>query len=460
MGNEKSMRRAAIVITVASGMMIPFMGSAVNIVLPAMGKEFALNTVQMGWILTAFLLTSAVFLLPFGRLSDIIGRKKMFVTGITTYSIVTILIVILPGSAAMLITLRAFQGLAASMIFVTGVTILISIFPPSERGKVLGINTACVYLGLSLGPSLGGALANYFSWRSVFIVTAAMGFFLMFYVPLKLKGEWADAQGEDFDIKGSLIYILSLSAVFVGFSMIPKTSALILMPVGLISLTLFIIYENKKPFPILKADLFRKNKTFTMATTSALINYSATFGVAFLMSLYLQNIKGFSPLHAGEIMLIQPVLQTICSLFSGRAADRKDPQTIASAGMAITTLGLIMLIFVQKDTPLPYIMAALGVLGTGFGVFSSSNTTAAMNAAEKRYFGVASSLLSTMRLVGQIISMGIAMIVFSLITKEAAVTAENSGLFLHSMRVILTISAFLCFIGVFLKTRKKAVNAD
>ena len=455
MNNEKSMRRAAIVITVASGMLIPFMGSAVNIVLPLMGKEFTLNTVQMGWVLTAFLLTSAVFLLPFGRLSDIIGRKKMFVTGITTYSIVTTLIVVLPGSAVMLITLRALQGLAASMIFVTGVTILISIFPPSERGKVLGINTACVYLGLSLGPSLGGALAHYFSWRSVFIVTAAMGFFLMFYVPLKLKSEWADAKGEGFDIKGAFFYVLSLSAIFVGFSRIPKTSAFILMPAGLISLVLFIMYENKKPFPILKLDIFRKNKAFTMATTSALINYSATFGVAFLMSLYLQNIKGFTSLHAGEIMLIQPILQTICSLFSGRAADKKDPQTIASIGMAITALGLIMLTLVQEDTSLPYIVTALGVLGTGFGIFSSPNTTAAMNSAEKKYFGVASSLLSTMRLVGQIISMGIAMIVFTLITKETAVTAENSGLFLHSMRVILIISAALCFIGVFLKARKK-----
>jgi MFS family permease len=454
MDSEKSMKRAAIVVTVASGMMIPFMGSAVNIILPLMGEEFDLNTIQLGWILTSFILTSAVFLLPFGRLSDIIGRKKMFVTGITLFTIVTVLLVALPGSFAMLITLRALQGLAASMIFVTGMTILISIFPPSERGKVLGINTACVYLGLSLGPSLGGAIAYYFTWRSVFIVTAASGLFLMLYVPIKFKGEWADAKGESFDLVGSFIYIVSLSALFIGFSMIPDTSSFILMPIGLIILIIFILYQSKKPFPILKTAIFGKNKTFTVATISALINYSATFGVAFMVSLYLQKIKGFTPLHAGGIMLIQPVLQTACSLFSGRAADKKDPQTIASAGMAITALGLIMLIFVQKDTSLPYIMAALGVLGIGFGIFSSPNTTAAMNAVEKRYFGVASSLLSTMRLMGQIISMGIAMIVFSLIAKEVIVTAENSALFLRSMSVILSIFAFLCFIGVFLKARK------
>ncbi|MCL2026132.1 MAG: MFS transporter [Leptospirales bacterium] len=455
MDNEKSIKRTAIIIAIASGLILPFMGSSVNIVLPAIGKEFGLNTVQMGWVLMAFLLTSAAFLLPLGRLSDIAGRKKMFIIGITSYSIVTSLIALLPGSVIVLITLRALQGLTASMIFVTGMTILISIFPPSERGKILGINTACIYLGLSLGPSLGGALAYYFSWRSVFIVTAVLGFFLTLYVPLKLKGEWADAKGESFDIKGSIIYILSFSIMFIGFSTIPKTSGFILAPIGVIALIIFVVYENKTSFPILRADIFKRNRAFTMAAASALINYSATFGVAFLMSLYLQNVKGFTAFHAGQIMLIQPVVQTICSLFSGRLSDKKDPQSIASAGMAITALGLIMLIFVQEDTSLPYIMATLSVLGTGFGIFSSPNTTAAMNAAEKQYFGVASSLLSTMRLMGQIISMSIAMVVFTLIAKGAVITTENSGLFLQSMKVILIIFAFLCFIGVFLKTRKR-----
>jgi len=480
MYSEKSIRRTALIITITSGIILPFMGSSVNIVLPAMSKEFNLNAVQMGWVLTAFLVTSAAFLLPFGRLSDIVGRKKIFVIGITAYSIITLLIVvlpgklimltdielliggnaiILPGNVIMLLALRALQGLSASMIFVTGVTILISVFPPSERGKVLGINAACVYLGVSMGPPLGGALAHYLSWRSVFIVTAIVTFFLSFYIPLKLKGEWADAKGEDFDIKGSVIYVLSFSAVFIGFSLIPKTSGFILAPAGLIALMAFIAYENKKPFPILRTAIFTKNKTFTMATTSALINYSATFGVAFLISLYLQIMKGFTALHAGQIMLVQPVLQTICSLLAGRLADKKDPQNIASAGMAITAAGLIMLIFVQSDTSLLYVMAALGVLGIGFGVFSSSNTTAAMNSAEKKYFGVASSLLSTMRLMGQIISMGIARIVFTLIIKGAPVTVENSPMFFSSMRVILVTFAFLCFIGIFLKTRKKTAPA-
>jgi len=455
MDNEKSIRRTAVIIAIASGLILPFMASSVNIALPLIGKEFDLNAVQMGWILMAFLLPSTAFLLPLGRLSDIAGRKKMFITGMMSYSIVTSLIAVLPGNIALLIMLRAFQGLTASMIFVTGVTILISIFPPSERGKILGINTACVYLGLSLGPPFGGMLAHYFSWRSVFLVTAVLGFFLALYVPLKLKSEWADAKGESFDFKGSVIYILSFSAMFIGLSMIPKISGFILAPIGIIALIIFIVYENKKSFPILKTDIFKKNKAFTMAITSALINYSATFGVAFLMSLYLQNVKGFTAFHAGQIMLVQPIVQTICSLFSGRLADRKNPQSIASAGMAITALGLIMLIFVQKGTPLPYIVAALSALGIGFGVFSSPNTTAAMNAAEKKYFGVASSLLSTMRLSGQIVSMGIAMVVFSFITKGAVITAENGGLFLQSMKVILIIFAFLCFIGIFLKTRKK-----
>jgi len=460
MNSEKSMKRTAILIAVITGVVLTFLGSAMNIMLPAMGEEFGLDTVQMGWIITSFLLTSTAFLLPFGRLSDIIGRKKMFVIGITTYSIIIFAIAFVPDSTAALMTLRALQGLAASIIFVTSVTLLVSIFPPSERGKILGINTACLYLGLSLGPSLGGAITYYFSWRSAFFAASIILFLLALYVRLKLKGEWADAKDESFDAKGSVIYILSFSAMFFGSSIIPKTSGFILAPIGLIGLIIFVIYENRKPFPILKTDIFKKNKAFTMATMAALINFSATFGVAFLISLYLQNVRGFSALYTGEIMLVQPALQIICSLLSGRLADKKDPQSIASVGMAITVVGLIMLVFIQKDTSLSYIMAAFGVLGIGFGIFSSPNTTAAMNAAEKKYFGVASSLLWTMRLMGQIISMSITMIVFTLIAKGAAVTTEDSGLFLQSMKVILIIFAFLCFIGIFLKTGKKSNPAD
>ena len=458
MNTEKSMKRTAIVISVINGVIFTFLGSAINILLPVIGKEFNMNAVQMSWFATSFLLASTAFLLPLGRLSDIAGHKRMFIIGVTIYSIVTFLLAVVPDSASGLIAFRALHGLAASIMFVTGVTLLISIFPPSERGKILGINTACVYLGLSLGPPLGGALAHYFSWRSAFIITAAANFFLVFYVPLKIKGDWAEAKGESFDFKGSLGYILSISTMFIGFSMIPQTSSFILVPAGFIFLMLFVAYENKKQFPILKTAVFKKNKAFTMAAVSALINFSATFGVAFLMSLYLQNMKGLTALDAGKIMLIQPALQIVCSLFSGRLADKKDPYSIASAGMAITVLGLIMLLPLQKDTSLLYIMAALGVLGIGFGIFSSPNTTAAMNAVEKKYFGVASSLLWTMRLTGQTTSMSIAAVVFTLIAKGAAVTPENSGLFLRSMKLILVIFAFLCFIGVFLKAGKKSKN--
>ena len=454
MSTEKSIQRAAIVITIISALIMPFMGAAVNIVLPTIGKEFHMNAVEMSWVITAFLVTSAVFLLPFGRLSDIIGRKKVFIIGITCYAACTMSIVFIPENARLLIVLRGLQGLSASMIFVTGMTILISVFPPTKRGMVLGINTACIYLGLSIGPFVGGLLAKHFSWRSVFLVTAIMAMFLIFYVPLKLKNEWADAKGEKFDFAGSFIYCLSLIALMMGFSALPKIFGFALICAGVVLFLLFLKYENKLKFPVMNIEIFKKSRTFTLATVSALINYCATFGVAFLVSLYLQNVKGFDSFHAGTIMLVQPVMQTVFSPLAGKMSDKKDPQTIASIGMGITAAALTMLVFVTENTTLPYVIASLGLLGIGFGVFSSPNTTAAMNAADKRYYGVASSLVATMRLMGQMLSMGIAMIVFTLIMKDALVTTENIDIFIRSMEIILAIFAVLCFLGIFLKTRK------
>lgn len=452
---EHSLKRVALIISALSAFLTPFMGSATNIVLPSIGSDFGMNAVEMGWVVTSYILSSAIFLLPFGRLSDIVGRKKIFYCGILFFTLITLIIALLPGSSTLLIALRFLQGFGSAMIFGTGMTIIVSVFPPDQRGKALGINVACVYLGLAVGPFIGGLLTQHFTWRSVFLVTAIIGVFLIIYVPLRLKGEWADAKGEKFDVAGSLLYGISLVSLMYGFTRFPRSSGFILAASGIALFIFFAMYEKRVEHPVLNIKIFRHNRVYTLATTSALINYSATFGVGFLMSLYLQNVKGLTPLTAGTVMLAQPVIQTLFSPMAGRLADRKDPQSIASAGMGLTAIGLTLLVFVNRGTGLPFIIAALSLLGLGFALFSSPNTTAAMNSAEKRYYGVASGILGTMRLLGQMFSMGISMIVFTLVMKNARITPENTGLFLHSAKIIFIIFAVLCFAGIFLKTRKK-----
>lgn len=452
---EHSLKRTALIASAMSAFLPPFMISSTNIVLPSIGKDFNMNAVQIGWVVTSYILSSAVFLVPFGRLSDISGRRRIFIYGLSVFTLFTLLIGLTPASSTLLITLRFLQGFGSAMIFSTGMTIIVSVYPPDQRGKVLGINVACVYLGLAVGPFIGGVLTEHFTWRSVFLSTALIGVFLVVFTSLKLKGEWADAKGEKFDLAGSLLYGISLVTLMMGFTRIPQVTGFILVSAGVAMFIIFAVYELRIEHPVLNFNIFRSNRIYTLATTSALINYSATFGVGFLVSLYLQTVKGLTPLQAGTVMLAQPVIQTVFSPIAGKLADRKNPQSIASAGMGITAMGLAMLTFVQTDTGLVYIITTLSVLGFGFAFFSSPNTTAAMNSAEKRYYGVASSVLGTMRLLGQMFSMGISMIVFTVIMRDAKIIPENSGLFMQSAKIIFIVFAVLCFGGIFLKTRKK-----
>ncbi|HEX2975238.1 MAG TPA: MFS transporter, partial [Bacteroidales bacterium] len=164
--NDTSKRSVLLVATFAA-FLTPFLGSAVNLALPAIGKELNANALSLGWVISSFILASAIFLLPFGRLADIVGRKKIFTLGIALFTLSTT-IIIFAGSILWLIILRIVQGFASAMIFGTSLAIITSVFGPGERGKAMGINITAVYLGLSLGPVIGGLLTQYFGWRSIF----------------------------------------------------------------------------------------------------------------------------------------------------------------------------------------------------------------------------------------------------------------------------------------------------
>jgi MFS family permease len=198
-------KRMTLWIVTLSSFLTPFDISSVNIALPSIGKEFSMDAISLGWVATAYLLASAMFLVPFGRVADIYGRRKIFTIGIFVFTVASFSM-ILSRSAMMLIIFRLFQGIGSAMIFGTGIALLTSIFSAQERGKILGINVAAVYLGLSVGPFLGGFLTLHFGWRSIFLVNIPLGVMIVAFTSLKLKGEWAEAKGEKFDLTGSIIY--------------------------------------------------------------------------------------------------------------------------------------------------------------------------------------------------------------------------------------------------------------
>ncbi len=445
---DRTTQRVATVIAGLASFLAPFMGSSINIALPSIGRQFHADAVTLSWVATGYLLAAAVFLVPFGRLADIIGRKKIFVAGLITYSSSTILSAVAPSIGA-LIGFRVIEGAGAAMIFGTGVAILTSVYPPGERGRALGINTAATYLGLSLGPVFGGFLIHDFGWRSVFLVNIPICILIVYLVTRQLHGEWAEAAGERFVLEGALLYGLALVGVMLGFSRLPRPLGAGLLGGGIVLAGAFVFRENKTPHPVLNLGLFRTNRVFAFSNLAALINYMATFAVGFFLSLYLQYIIGLNAQQAGLILIAQPALMALFSPLAGRLSDKIEPRFVASTGMAFSAAGLFLLAFLHAHRHLGFVIVCLALLGFGFALFSSPNTNAAMGAVEKKHYGVAASVLSTMRLVGQMFSMGIATMIIAVHVGRVQITAANQGSFLMAVRTGFLVFAALCVAGIF-----------
>jgi EmrB/QacA subfamily drug resistance transporter len=435
-----------------------FMISALNVALPNINAEFRVDAVILNWIIAAYVLIVAIFSVPFGRIADIIGLKKVFLMGIGIFTVSSIGI-LFANSALILIIIRVLQGIGGAMITSTSTAILTVSFPGMLRGRALGIYTAFVYAGLWIGPLLGGIITEHFSWKLIFLMNIPFGLIAFLMTLLRVKGEWIESKGETFDYTGSFIYGLSLAAIMYGFSLLPEAIGGIITSIGVLGLISFLVYENKVTSPILNVSLFKNNKSFVFSNLAALINYCATAAIAFLISLYLQYIKGFSPSLAGFILISQPLVQTALSPFAGRLSDKVEPRIVASIGMAIICVGLISLALLTNDTAVILIIINLILLGVGFALFSSPNINAIMSSVVPKYYAVASSVTGTMRTLGQTLGMGISMIVMAIVIGREIIIPENYHDFLSSAKIAFVIFAILCLTGVFASlSRGKSQN--
>ncbi len=448
MNEEKISKRSVLLVTTFAAFLTPFLSSAINLALPSIGKDLNANAIQLGWVISSFILTSAIFLLPFGKYADIIGRKRIFSLGILLFTFSTFLIVF-TQSIRSLIVLRVFQGLSGAMIFGTSLAIITSVFEPGERGRAMGISITATYLGLSCGPVIGGILTQYLGWRSIFAFLVPFGIVTLILIKRKIKTEWADATGDRFDWKGSVIYGAALFSFMFGFSRLPSNTGLIFISTGIIMALVFYFAEKNTLNPVFDINLILHNRVFAFSSMAALINYSATSATGFFISLYLQYLKGLDARTAGLIMISQPVAMTLLSPLAGRLSDKKNPGVIASSGMGLTAAGLILLCFITETTPDYLIVLLLLLMGIGFGLFSSPNSNAIMSSVEKRNLGVASGVVGTMRMVGQMMSMGIAMMLIALYIGKQKITAEIYPGFMKAMRTGFVIFSVLSVIGIF-----------
>ncbi len=437
-----------LVIAFLAGSIGAFMAAALNVALQAINQELKPDAILLNWVATSFVLAMAVFSIPGGRLADIVGLKRLTIYGVIIFLAGTV-VAIFTHSIALLIAARLIQGAGTAMLNSTVVAMLTHTVSPRERGRAIGLYIAFVYAWLSAGPLLGGLFTQYFGWRSLFIFVIPFSLGVLVMLVWKVKGEWALSRGQKFDYSGSLIFGLALIALIYGFSELPGLRGILLTLAGAAGIVFFLYWESRVHSPILDVSLFHANKAFVYANLASLINYSATSSISYFVSLYLQLVKGYSPQHAGFILVAQPVIQTIVSPFTGRLSDRIEPRIVSSLGMTLIFLGILSFAFLTDGTSLVQVIITLLVLGLGFGLFVPPNTNAIMSAVEPKHYAVASSLTGTMRTLGQTLSMGTALVVTAVVIGGVVMTPQSHPGFLTSTRIAFAVFAVLCFAGIF-----------
>jgi MFS family permease len=423
---------------------------AVNVAVPTIGSELVMKAVLLVWITNAVMLASAALFIPFGRLADIYGRKKIFLYGFYV-NVVSAVLCSIAGSGESFIIYRILQGIGGAMTLGTSIALITSIFPAHLRGRALGINVAALYFGIAGGPSLGGIITQHLGWRSIFYLLVILGLIVIVLTLWKLKGDWTEARGEKLDIAGALILSISLILIMYGFTGLPSTGAIAMLLFGLLGMFIFVWVEARTRSPILEIKMFRDNNTFIFSNIAGLLHLASVATVAFFASLYLQYIKGFSPQTAGFILLVQPALGTIFSVVAGRLSDKVEPQLIASFAMLLLTIGLSLLCFLTATTGLMLFIFCLAIVGLGQSFFSSPNMHAIMSSVDIKYLGAASGTQQTARIAGMVFGMGITMIAFQFFIGDVQLTPAYYPDFIQSLHVCFIIAAVLSFTGMFIQ---------
>jgi MFS family permease len=369
-------------------------------------------------------------------------------------------------------------------VFSTSLAILSAIYPPSQRGSIFGINVAVVYIGSSFGPVVGGIMTAVFGWRSLYLLLIPLALLSMFLVYRTLKFDFIESRGEPFDTKGALIYMVFIFFLLFGLSNLPEIWAFACLAIGLLGFPILIYYLKNQKYPIMKIRLFFTNKHFARSNFAALLNYAGTFSVIFFLSLYLQRVADLYlliawlnsldlpviqaiisyttdliiendinplPILAGLILLAQPVVQATLSPFVGKLSDKIDSRYLSTLGMLFLACGLLCFSTLKADTPIRYLIAFQIIVGTGFALFASPNTSAIMNSVSKRDFSSASSTISVMRQSGMVLSMAIAMCIISIYLGSTEMLNESTiPLFLDALKITFYIGIAFCLIGAIL----------
>ncbi|MDR3072445.1 MAG: MFS transporter [Clostridiales Family XIII bacterium] len=456
----KSKNFAILITVLATSFVTTFSGSALNLSIPEISKEFGISAALIGWLVTSYILCSASLAVPFGRIADMGARRQVYLFGILIFALASGVTFFAQAFWHVLV-LRILQGVGGAMIFSTNIAILVNAYPPQMRGKVIGFSVAATYVGLSMGPVVGGLLTHNSGWRSVFLVNFICGLiaFLvaLFNVPKTSRaGNKSSKEKKDYDVPGMLMYFVSMLSTMYGLTILSSgILGWVLTIAGIGLLILFVRHEGRVEHPALAVRLFKNNPNFLLSNLAALLNYGATFATGYLVSIYLQTVQAYDAQQAGLILICQPAVMAVISPFAGRLSDKKSPFLLASIGMAFCAVSLFSYIFLGTDAPMFHIIINLVLVGIGFGLFSSPNTNVIMSSVPPKDSSIASSLLATMRTVGQVLSMAI--ITFIMNSHLGDKTLQNSPpeLLVSAMKTSFIVFAAICAVGVLTSLQRK-----
>jgi len=451
------MQRTTLVVAMLTNFSSTFAASSLNIAIPNISREFNVSATSVSWIVLAFLLISALLAIPFGRIADMYGRRPFLKFGILLFCVAAFINMFTPNMTVFFIC-RVIQGVASAMIFSTNTAILVDAYPPEKRGSVMGISVAAVFTGSAVGPVIGGIVTHAFGWRSLFILITAFGVVAFVMAVINLPNLDRDVIKERVNNGSILLYILSLGLFMFGLATLTQNvQSYIIFAAGVVMLVVFVKREIRTDVPVIEVRLF-KNSDFSLSNLAALFNYAAVFAVIYLMSIYLQLVRGFTADYAGIIMISQPLVQAALSPASGRLSDKKPPAVIASIGMACCAGALVMFAFLGDQTSVIYIIAGLILTGLGVALFSSPNASMIMGAVENKDYGVASSVMSTSRMVGQVVGMALLTIIVNAVIGSAPLADVAPAKIVYDMQISFPIFAAICFVGILFSLQRGGIR--
>jgi len=436
-------------------------GSVVNVVLPVVARAFAADLATVEWVVTVYLLVVSGLLLSFGRLGDLRGHKRLYLSGFGLFFLGSVLCG-LARSAGMLIFFRGLQALGAAMLFANSPAILTKSFSLEERGRALGLQATMTYLGLTVGPSLGGFLAERFSWRAVFYINVPI-------VLLALLLSWrfipADAIHKDderFDVAGALLFTAGLVMLLFALNQGAAWGwaspwILGLVAAALVVLAAFLRVEIRSASPMLDLRLFR-NRTFSASVASAMLNYVCVYGLIFLMPFYLQQGLGLSPAEAGLLLTAQPIIMALIAPISGSLSDRMPAWVPSTLGMLILSIGAWLLSALGPSASMLQVAVGLGVAGLGIGLFVSPNSNALMSSAPRSRQGISAGILATARNVGMVLGVGLSGAIFSTVLARGEAAGLALPLF-PAVAASFRVAAVVALVGGLTSAIRSRANA-